>query len=437
MKKLRLSRHKKRVVAIALCGVMAAGASVGAFLLFGEREATSPLVSAGLQQYADDAYLACSAPAGQSVSFTAEWFDTTLQGGAVSAITVTALPPVTEGKLLLGHSEVQQGQVIAREVFSFLSFIPNEGVRESSFEFVPSTESGNCGYSLKCMLSLTDSVNCCPTGSKTVTAVSTHETLTLTGTLSAEDPEGEDLRFEILHYPTNGTIFLDSATGHFSYTPSKDFVGSDTFTWRAQDVRGGFSEPSTTEITVREMTTGYLFADVESSNLQSAALRVTEKGLMGGEAVGGKHYFHPDRALTRAAFVTVLMKAADIDFPEATQTGFADDADIPMGMKGAIKYAKEQGWLGEGDCFRPNDAITRAEAAKIAAAVLQLSAPGYNETVEDFQAIPVDAADALYAIYEGGYITTLSDGTIAPLGELTRGDAAKFFSKILDGKNAE
>ena len=53
----------------------------------------------------------------------------------------------------------------------------------------------------------------------------------------------------------------------------------------------------------------------------------------------------------------------------------------------------------------------------------------------DFAAIPVDAADALYAIYEGGYLSTLSDGTIAPLGELSRGDAAKFFSKILDGKS--
>ena len=164
---------------------------------------------------------------------------------------------------------------------------------------------------------------------------------------------------------------------------------------------------------------------------------MTETGLMGGEATGGKHYFHPDRALTRAAFVAILMDAADVDFPEATDTGFADDAEIPKGMKGAIKYAKEQGWLGSNERFRPHEPITRAEAAQIAAAVLQLSAPGYHETVEDFESIPVQAADALYAIYEGGYITTLADGSIAPLGELTRGDAARFFAKILDGKSAE
>ena len=435
MKKEDLSKGKKRLIAIATCGVVAAGLSVGAFLLFGERNAASSLVSAGLQQFADNAYVACSAPAGQSVSFSAEWLDHSLRGASVTAITVTALPPVTEGRLLLGHGEVQLGQTVTRETLSYLSFVPNENVRESSFEFVPSTVSGACGYSLRCALSLTDTVNCCPTGSGTVTAVSTHETVLLTGTLHAEDPDGDALRFEILDYPTNGTVFLDAATGNFTYTPNTDFVGEDAFTWRAQDVRGAFSEPSATEITVRALTTGYLFADVDSSNLQSAAQRVTETGLMGGEATGGKHYFHPDRALTRAAFVAILLDAADVDFPEATETGFTDDAEIPMGMKGAIRYAKEQGWLGSDERFRPHEPITRAEAAQIAAAVLQLSAPGYHETVEDFEAIPVDAADALYAIYEGGYITTLADGTLAPLGELSRGDAAKFFAKLLDGRS--
>ncbi len=432
----RKIKAKRRVLTAIACGIAAAGISVGAFLLFGERAAESATVSAGLQQLADDAYIACSAPVGESISFTPEWFDNALQGGAVSAITVTALPPATEGVLLLGHGEVTVGQTIPRETLAHLCFTANEGVRQSSFEFTPTTVSGSCGYSLRCSLSLTDAVNCCPTGSKTLTAVATHSTLTLTGTLSAEDPEGGALRYEITDYPANGTVFLDSVTGHFSYLPTGEFTGSDSFSWRAQDLQGAYSEPSTVEITVRALTTGYLFSDVADATVHSAALRMTEKGLMSGEAVGGKHYFRPHHALNRAAFVTVLLEAAEIECPPADSTGFTDDADIPAGMKGAIRYAKEQGWLGEDTAFRPGDPITRAEAAKIAAKVLALSAPGYSETVEDFQAIPVDAADALYAIYEGGYITTLADGTLAPAGELTRGDAAKFFARILDGKSA-
>ncbi|MBQ9777617.1 MAG: S-layer homology domain-containing protein [Clostridia bacterium] len=427
----------KKTALFTLCTLVAAIAIGAAVLFLHQETAQSLTVSAGLQQFADQAYLACSAPVGQSVSFTPEWFDQTLQGGKVSAITVTALPPATQGQLKLGHASLSVGQVIPRQTLSYLHFVANEGVRESSFEFMPSTTDGSSGYTLCCQLSLTQSVNCCPTGSKTVTAVSTHSTVAIGGTLVAQDPEDEGVRYEILSYPEHGTLTLDRVSGVFSYMPSDGFVGEDRFTWRAQDLRGAFSEPAEVSVTVRELTNGYLYTDVDNGNIQSAAQRVSENALMSGEVMGGKHYFHPDRALSRAAFVAILMEAADIDFPETESTGFEDDAEIPRGMKSAIAYAKEKGWLGSETHFRPNDPITRAEAAKIAAAVLELDAPGYTETVEDFAAIPVDVADALYAIYEGGYLTTLADGTLAPAGALTRGDAARFFARILDGKDAE
>ena len=430
-----MKRPSKKILTLALCGVLAAGVTVGTALAFGEKEAESLTVSAGLQQLADSAYLACAAPVGESITFTPSWFDTAMGGGTVSAITVTALPPATEGVLKLGQSTVSLGQVIPRGTLSYLCFVPNEGVRESSFSFMPAGTEGGAGYTLSCRLSLTDSVNCCPTGTKTVTAVSTHSSIALTGTLCAEDPEGDALRYEVVSYPTGGTLSLDSVSGIFTYTPDADFTGEDTFVWRVQDIHGAISEPVSVSVTVRALTSGYLFGDITEGNVQSAALRVSEKGLMSGEMVGGKHYFHPEKHLTRAAFVAILLDAAEIKAPDAEDTGFTDDADIPRGMKGAIRYAREQGWLGDDTAFRPNDTITRAEAAAIAAKVLSLDAPGYAETVTDFAAIPVDVADALYAIYEGGYLSTMADGSLAPAGALTRGDAAKFFTRILDGKS--
>ena len=229
-----------------------------------------------------------------------------------------------------------------------------------------------------------------------------------------------------------GTVLLDSLTGSFTYRPAEGFCGEDRFTWRAQDLQGGYSAPEAVTVTVHARTTGYLFTDIHEDNVQSAALRVTEKGLMGGEATGGKHYFHPKRALNRAAFVAILLEAAEVKAPEATDTGYTDDADIPRGMKGAIKYAREQGWLGEDTVFRPQDAITRAEAASIAAKVLGLSAPGYSDAGEDHASIPVSVVDALYAAYEGGYLSTMADGTLAPEGALTRGEAASFFARVLE-----
>ena len=132
MKRLKL-RGKKGILALSLCGVLAAGALVGAFALWGPREAESVVVSGGIQQLADGALVAASAVSGQPVTFTAEWFDATLGGGAVECITVTALPPVTEGVLSLGYGAVAVGQSIPRETLSYLSFTPNDGVKNSSF----------------------------------------------------------------------------------------------------------------------------------------------------------------------------------------------------------------------------------------------------------------------------------------------------------------
>ena len=425
---------KKRWVGLLIALAVLVGSVFFVWGIFSGRAPESAVVSTGLQQFANEAYVAASAVAGQPVTFTAAWFDTTLGGGTVKSVTVTQLPPVTEGVLKLGHGEVLVGQSIPRETLSYLTFTPNDGVKNSSFCFVPVLEDEAVGYALTCHLSITDTVNCCPTGTKAVTAVSTHASLALSGVLAATDPEGDALCFEICDYPQNGTVLLDSATGSFVYTPNADYHGEDGFTWRVQDANGAFAPEATVNITVRELTMGYTFTDMAADANHTYALRVSEKGLLSGEEMGGKHYFHPKKALTRAAFVAILLDAAEIHAPEADDTGYSDDRDIPTPMKGAVKYAREQGWLGDAENFRPNDPVTRAEAAEIAAKVLSLSAPGYHETVADFDAIPVHLADAVYAIYEGGYISTLADGTLAPMGELTRGDAAKFFAKILDGK---
>ena len=417
-----------------LCGAVIAGVAVCAAVALGEEAPATATVSIGLQQFADEAYLAVSTTDAEKVAISAERLDAALGGESLVALTVTALPPVTEGVLKLGHTPVTAGQRIERENLSYLAFYPANGARKSSFSFVPSTLSGDAGYALLCHLSLTDSANCCPVGSKTTKAVSTHASLTLCGKLTAEDPDGDALRYEVVSYPANGTISLNATDGSYVYSPAKGFSGKDRFIWRAQDEQGNYSEPETVTVTVHEMTATQLFVDVADANTQSAALRVAQAALLGGEAVGGKHFFHPERSLTRAAFVAILLEAAEVKFPEADRTDFTDDDRIPQGLKSAIQYAKEQNWLGNGASFRPNDPITRAEAAQIAAAVLGLSAPNYHNTVTDFALIPVSAADALYALYEGGYIATSADGSINPLGDLTRGDAAKFFALILDSK---
>ncbi len=418
------------VVALG-CALLVGVVGIALFSL-GTGEGETRVVSAGVQYLADGAHVAASAPMGESVTFSPEWFDNALQGGRVSAITVTRLPDVTAGELMLGYGEVSVGQTIRRENLSYLRFAPMEGASAAAFCFVPQTVEGAAGYEVSCALSLTDGVNCCPESKGARVAVSTHAGLSHGGVLEAEDPEGDALFFEVVRYPENGTLSLDGATGAFVYLPNEGFDGADSFVWRVQDVHGAYGEDATVDVTVHPLVTGYFFADMADNGAHSAALSVTEAGLLSGQTMGGKHYFHPERTLTRAAFVAILLKAAEVEFPEAESTGYTDDADIPKGMKGAIKYAREQGWLGEDTVFRPHDAITRAEAATIATRVLGLDAPGYSEAVRDHDMIPVTVVDALYAALEGGYLQTMTDGTLSHTKALTRAEAAVFFAEVME-----
>ena len=70
MKLLKLC-GKRKVLALSLCGVLCAGALVGAFALWGQREPESRVVSAGLQHVADGALVAASAVSAWIRSITA------------------------------------------------------------------------------------------------------------------------------------------------------------------------------------------------------------------------------------------------------------------------------------------------------------------------------------------------------------------------------
>ncbi len=55
-----------------------------------------------------------------------------------------------------------------------------------------------------------------------------------TGKLMGSDAEMDKLTFTVVEAPTKGTLTLES-DGRFSYLPSAEFLGSDTFSFRVSD----------------------------------------------------------------------------------------------------------------------------------------------------------------------------------------------------------
>ena len=51
----------------------------------------------------------------------------------------------------------------------------------------------------------------------------------------ATDVDGDTLTYQVVAGPSNGSSFTLNTDGSFSYTPTSNFTGSDSFTWKAND----------------------------------------------------------------------------------------------------------------------------------------------------------------------------------------------------------
>ncbi|MCJ1880001.1 retention module-containing protein, partial [Pseudomonas nitroreducens] len=70
----------------------------------------------------------------------------------------------------------------------------------------------------------------------------TAEDTALTGKIVATDVDGDTLSYTVQSGTAHGTLVLNTATGDYTYTPSKDYNGPDSFTVRVSDGKGGFAD---------------------------------------------------------------------------------------------------------------------------------------------------------------------------------------------------
>lgn len=81
----------------------------------------------------------------------------------------------------------------------------------------------------------------------TAASFSVNEDAVLSDSISsnASDVDGDTLTFSVQANPSNGVLSLQS-DGDFTYTPNANFNGSDQFTYRVSDGRGGFDTADVT-----------------------------------------------------------------------------------------------------------------------------------------------------------------------------------------------
>ncbi len=387
-----------------------------------------PKLSPALDVLSAQHEMTVSAVHGSCAVFDESLFESAL-GGTPYQIKISALPDESDGVLLVGNSTAFVGQTVSRSNLSLLRFEGAASCTDTSLEFI---SDGVCAT--VCHIRFTDGENSAPVCLEYTQCVTTQEDIAACGTLRGTDRDGDSFFFEVTSYPSHGILEL-SADGSYRYTPYAGVTGSDSFSYRACDEYGNYSDAATLEVNIEKRASDAELCDMEGHPAHSAALSAVADGSMDVICEAGKLYFDPDDVMTREEFLRTVMLSLGAPKLEPCTTPFADGDEISENCSGFAAAAYRLGIIkGEREgglaYFRAQDAITRAEGAAILNRILGVSTDTAAEVFSDIDSAPAWALADIRAL---GSIGIIDGAAAAPNAVLTRAQTAQllYSAKLL------
>jgi hypothetical protein len=172
--------------------------------------------------------------------------------------------------------------------------------------------------------------------------------------------------------------------------------------------------------------------DAESHWARSEIAELVNKSIIEGYE---DQTIRPDRTLSKAEFVTLLVKTLGLNTGPSGKTGYID-LDEHWSMP-VISAAQQFGLLDKKPAalqFEPDAAISRIEMVELAGTLLQrFGAAGAAEALPfgDTDSLPDSGKAALQAVVAAGIVRGYPDGTFRPAGSLTRAEAFKVVAALL------
>ena len=279
---------------------------------------------------------------------------------AIAGICLTDLPE--NGALMLGSRVLTAGDILTAGQVAQMTFspLPSEMDAIAQVGYLPIYEDRVADRDLM-TVSIRGKENKAPVAEDS--SAETYKNLPATAKLKATDPEGQAMTFTVTRQPRRGTVTV-AEDGSFTYTPKKNKVGIDSFTYTATDPAGKVSREATVTITILKPTDAPQYTDTAGRECRFAAEWMKHTGIFVGENLAENPCFSPDKEVTRGEFVTMLVKALEIPTDtEVTYTGYRDD--IPQWLQPYLAAAMRSG-LTEGlqqETFGAGESITAAEAS--------------------------------------------------------------------------
>lgn len=334
---------------------------------------------------------------------------------ALAGICLTDVPE--DGTLRLGSRVLRPGDILTAGQVAEMTFSPldTEADQAAQVGYLPIYESHVAPASAM-TIAIRGKEDKPPVAEDS--AMETYKNLPNTGTLKASDPEGQPLTYTVTRQPKRGTVTI-AENGSFTYTPKKNKIGIDSFTYTATDPAGKVSREATVTITILKPTDASQYTDTVGQNCRFAAEWMRHTGIFVGETVAEQTCFSPEREVTRGEFVTMLVKALDVPVDEGlTYTSCTDE--IPEWLQPYLAAAMRAGFtagLPNQEAFGADEVITGAEVCVMLQNALDL--PWQQETgAETDSSLPDWAAASVSAVHTGGFALDAN----APL---TRAEAAQ------------
>lgn len=361
------------------------------------------------------AALAAEVDCDSTYCFCAEDFS---QNANLEGICVTGLPDADSGTVLLGQRVIRPGDILTAAQLDQMTFAPlrTETDAQAVVSYLP-IYADRVDADTVMTISIRGKRDNAPVAEDF--ALETYKNLPNQGQLKVHDPEGQPMTYNVVRQPKRGQVTVET-NGSFTYTPKKNKVGVDSFTYTAVDPAGNVSREATVTVQILKPTDSAQYTDTVGQACRFAAEWMRNTGLFVGERVGSDLCFQPEKAVSRGEFLAMLVEALDIPSQEAVMS--AVPADTPNWLKPYLAAAIRSGLTAglpatETGSFEADRTVTGAEVAVMLQNALDLTVSqqvldaAESAAAETKAEVPAWASTSLTAMADNG-IMLVADATL-------------------------
>ena len=280
------------------------------------------------------------------------------------------------GAVLLGQRVVRPGDILTAEQLETLTFQParTETDTAAQVSYLPIYEN-RVEPEAVLTFSIRGREDKAPVAEDF--SLETYKNIPNEGDLKVKDPEGQAMTYTLVRQPRRGTVEIRE-DGSFVYTPKKNKVGVDSFTFTATDPAGKVSREATVTVRILKPQEVAQYSDTVGLDCQFEAEWLRQTGIFTAEQMGASQCFQPEKTVTRGQFLAMVTQLLELDVTEQTEyTVLAEKAPqwLRPYLAAAVRSGIAANWdlLGEEE-MDTESPITGSEAALILQNALDLPA---------------------------------------------------------------